>query len=213
MVAAAASSIALARRRPSHVPAAIALAILAAVAVARGYLMAALHDVPRPVEGAAVYLLHAERSAELLAIATTAGLCLAIAVAKPYRVRALALMGAVWGVTSVAMGAFYPSPLTRGPGLHRFYFAADLFSLFVATAALVYWMLRSIAVKQSPDSSTIVALALVALDGAILLSPFSPWQGDPFATSFQGPQVIITLFFAIFTVAQVIAWKFSTPPG
>jgi len=94
--------------------------------------------------------------------------------------------------------------------LQVFYFGADLVGLFVSAAALVRWGQRLSAAKLSPDSASVVALGLVALDGAILLAPFSPWRADVYASDFSGIQLIIAMFFATFTVVQVIAWHFSS---
>jgi glycerol uptake facilitator-like aquaporin len=90
--------------------------------------------------------------------------------------------------------------------LQRVYFAADLIGLFVGAAALVLWVQRSLAQKRSPGSLDVVAWGLLALDGSVLLAPFSPWRGDVFGSDFSGPAVIITMFFAVFVVAQVTSW-------
>jgi hypothetical protein len=207
-IAAAVSSIALARRRAEHVPAAIALVILAAVPLARGPLKAALSVEPR--EDLHRALIYADGAAELATYATIAGLALAVAVTAQHRRRAFVLAVAAWALASVVLGALYPSPLVRGVGLQRFYFAADLVGLFVSAAALFLWAQRSIAAQRSPDSSSLVALCLVSLDGAILLAPFSPWRGVLFGSDYSGIQLVITLFFGTFFVAQVIAWRFSS---
>ncbi len=209
-IAAALSSIALAKRRAEHVPAAVALVVLTAVALARGPLSAALAPLPRPIEGAARSLVYLDGAAELATYATIAGLAVAVAVSAEQRRRALAFAVAAWALASVALGALYPSPLVRGAGLQRVYFAADLIGLFVSAVALVGWAQRGIAAKRSPDSSSLVAMSLVALDGAILLAPFSPWRGALYGSDFAGIQVIIALFFATFTAVQVIAWRFSS---
>jgi len=209
-IAAALSSIALAKRRAEHVPAAVALVLLALVPLAQGPLRAALDPLPRPVEGAARSLVFLDGAAELATCATIAGLALAVAVSASRRRRSVALAVATWALASIVLGALYPSPLVRGAGLQRVYFAADLIGLFVSAVALVGWSQRSMAAQRSPDSSSLVALALVALDGAILLAPFSPWRGVLFGSDYAGIQVIITLFFATFAVAQVIAWRFSS---
>jgi hypothetical protein len=209
-IAAAASSIALARKRVEHVPAAVALVLLAAVGLARGPLRAALAPLTRPIDGPARVLVYADGAAELGTYATIAGLALAVAVSARHRRRALALTAAAWALSSVALGALYPSPLVRDEALQRLYFGADLVGLFVSAAALVSWAQRNIAARQSPDSASMVALSLVALDGAILLAPFSPWRGFLYGSDFAGIQVIVTLFFAVFTAAQVIAWRSSS---
>lgn len=208
-IAAAVSSIALARRRTEHVPAAVALVVLTAVGLARGPLRAALAPLPRPIEGAALSLVYLDGAAEMATYATIAGLALAVAFDAAHRRRALALAVAAWAFASVMLGALYPSPMVRGAGLQRVYFAADLIGLFISAAALVLWAQRNIAAKRSPDSASMVAMSLVALDGAILLAPFSPWRAVVFGSDFSGIQVIITMFFATFAVAQVIAWRFS----
>lgn len=202
-IAAAVSSIALARRRAEHAPAAVALVVLACVTLARSRLNSALSEGRTPV------LVYVDGAAELATYATVAGLAVAVAVSVERRRRALAVAVAAWALASVMLGALFPSPLVLDGGLRRVYFAADLIGLFVSAVALVGWAQRGIAAKRSPDSASMVALALVALDGAILLAPFSPWRGALFGTDFSGIQVIITLFFATFAVAQVIAWRLS----
>jgi hypothetical protein len=53
------------RRRAQHVPAAVALVMLAAVSLARGPLREALAPLPRPVEGLGVVLVYVDGAAEL----------------------------------------------------------------------------------------------------------------------------------------------------
>lgn len=209
-IAAALSSIALAKRRVEHVPAAVALVVLAAVPLLRLPLSAALTPLPRPIAGVEVVLVYADGAAELATYATIAGLAVAVAVSAEHRRRALALAVAAWALASVVLGALYPSPLVRGESLQRVYFAADLIGLFVSAVALVGWAQRGVAAKRSPDSASLVAMSLVALDGAILLAPFSPWRGALYGSDFAGIQLIVALFFATFTAAQVIAWRFSS---
>lgn len=208
-IAASVSAVALARRRAEHVPAAVAIVLLTVTALARTPLKAALAPLPRPIEGAARMLVYIDGAAMLATYATVAGLAVVVAVNVEHRRRAAAYIIATWALVSVVLSALYPSPLVRSNSLHRIYFAADLVGLCVSSIALFTWARRSIDAKRSPDSSSLVALALVALDGAILLAPFSPWRGDVFGSSFNGIQVIITLFFATFTIAQVIAWRSS----
>lgn len=209
-IAAAASSIALARRRVEHVPAAVALVVLTALALARGPLNAALPPMAAPRQGVDLVLIYLDGAAEMASYATIAGLALAVAFGAQHRRRAVAGAVAAWALASIALGALYPSPLVRGAGLQRVYFAADLIGLFVSAAALVGWAQRNMAAKRSPDSASLVALALVALDGSILLAPFSPWRGALFGSDFGGIQVIVTLFFVTFAVAQVVAWRFTS---
>ncbi len=207
-IAAALSSSALARRRAEHAPAAVALAVLALVSLARGPLNAALavsHE-----EAGFRALVYVDGAAELASYATIAGLAVAVAVGQEHRRRALAFAVATWALASIALGAMFPSSLVIGQGLRRVYFAADLVGLFVSAVALVGWSQRAIAAKRSPDSASLVAMSLVALDGAILMAPFSPWRGALYGSDFAGIQVIVALFFATFAVAQVIAWRSSS---
>ncbi len=199
-IAAAVSSIALARRRAEHVPAAIALVVLAAIPLLRDPLRDVLDTSPTGV------LYYVDGAAELATSAVIAGLAMAIAVTKDSRLRAFALAAVAWAVASIVLGVMSP----MGQQLHRFYFAADLVGLCVSAAALVRWGQRLTAAKLSPDSASVVALGLFALDGAILLAPFSPWRADVYASDFAGIQVIIAMFFATFTIVQVIAWRFSS---
>jgi hypothetical protein len=204
-IAAALSSIALAKRRTEHVPAAVALVLLTLITLARGPLSHAL-SVASPPESILVFV---DGAAELGTYATVAGLAVAVAVGAEHRRRTAAVAFAVWALASIALAAMYPSPLVTGRGLHRVYFAADLVGLFVSAAALAYWTARKLAAKRSPDSASIISFGLVTLDGAILLAPFSPWRGNLFGSSFDGICVIIIVFFAAFFAVQVNAWKLS----
>jgi hypothetical protein len=199
-IAAAVSSIALARRRAEHLPAAVALVVLAAIGLARGPLRDALDTSGGEI------LYYVDGASELATYATVAGLALAVAVTRDARRRAFALTIVAWAIGSIALGI--ASPI--GSRLQRFYFGADLVGLFVSAAALVRWGQRLSAAKLSPDSASVVALGLFALDGAILLAPFSPWRANVYASDFSGIQLIIAMFFATFTVVQVIAWRFSS---
>jgi hypothetical protein len=209
-IAAAVSSVVLARRRTEHVPAAAALVVLTMIGLARGPLNAALPPMATPRQGAALVLIYLDGAAEMGTYATIAGLALAVAMGAQHRWRALAFAVTGWAVSSVILGALYPSPLVRGESLQRVYFAADMIGLFVSAAALVRWAQHNIAAKRSPDMTSFVAMSLVALDGAILLAPFSPWRGFLYGSDFTGIQLIITIFFAIFAIFQVLAWIRST---
>jgi hypothetical protein len=212
-IVAAVSSIALARRRIEHVPAAVALVVLTAIPFARKPLNAALPPSIEPRQGVDLVLVYMDGAAELATSATMAGLAVAVAVSQKNRVRALALAVAAWAVASIVLGAMYPSPLVRGESLQRVYFVADLLGLFVSAGALVNWAQRKLGAKRSPDTTSFIALGLVALDATILLAPFSPWRGVLFGSDYSGIQLIITLFFAAFAVAQVRAWRTTSSPG
>jgi hypothetical protein len=200
-LAAAVSSIVLARRRAEHIPAAIALVVLAAVALLRGPLYTAL-DAP----GAPNLLVYADGAAELATSAVVAGLAVAVAVTQNLRRRAFALTVAGWMLASILLSVASP----REEELKRWYFVADLVGLFVSAAALVRWSQRLAATKRSPSSASWVALSLFALDGAILLAPFSPWRARVFGDDFTGIHLTITVFFATFAVVQVVAWRLSS---
>jgi hypothetical protein len=208
-IAAAVSSILLARRRTEHVPAAVALVVLTLVSLARGPLNDALPYTVAPKEGVQLVLVYVDGAAELATYATIAGLAVAVAVSAENRRRSAAVAVAAWALASIMLGAMYPSPLVRGASLQRMYFAADLIGLFVSAIAIVGWVQRQVAAKRSPNVASFVALGLVALDAAILLAPFSPWRGVLYGSDFAGIQVIIAMFFATFAVVQVIAWRSS----
>lgn len=209
-VCAAVSALALARRRPAHVPAAVALVVLAALDLLGGPISAALPPTVEPWQGWSRVLVYLDGASNLATIATVAGLAVAVAVSPERRRRAVAIVGAVWLLASVVLSALYPSPLVRGAGLQRIYLAADLIGLFVSTVALITWARAGIAAKRSPDSAPLVAIGLVLLDAAILVTPLSPWRGSVFGASFEGVQVEILIVFAALTAAQVIAWRYST---
>lgn len=201
-IAAAVSSIALARRRAEHVPAAVALVVLAVVGVARGPLGAPLDAS----QGDPWALIYVDGAAELATSAVVAGLAMAVAVTGNQRRRAFALTVVAWALGSIVLGIASPV----GQKLQRFYFAADLVGLCVSAAALVRWGQRLGAAKLSPDSTSVIALGLFALDGAILLAPFSPWRAVVFGSDYTGVQLVIAMFFAIFTTVQVIGWRSSS---
>ncbi len=201
---AAISAHAVARRRPEYAPAALALAVLAAASWLDGVTAAGLSVAP-----SSHVLVYLDGALNLATSAAVAGLAVAVAVAPERRRLAAAIVGAVWLLASVVLGALYPSPLVRGEGLHRVYFAADLFGICISTVALITWARAAIAAKRSPDAVASVALGLVTFDAAILLAPFSPWRGALFAAPYTGPQLVITVFFAVVATAQVTAWKLS----
>ena len=203
-IAAAISSIALARKRAEHVPAAIALVVLAAVPIMRGPLRTVIEG---PGGGELHALIYMDRAAELATSAVIAGLAMAVAVTANRVRRVYALAVFAWAAETIAIGIL--SPVGRQE-LQQFYFAVDLFALFVSAAALVKWGQRLTAAKLSPDSASMVALGLFGLDGAILLAPFSPWRAQVFGSDFSGIQACIAVVFGAFTVGQVIGWHFSS---
>jgi hypothetical protein len=183
--------------------------LLVGVTLAQRPAQDVLLTLPLPVEGPARVLVYVDSAAELACYATVAGLAVAIAVSEKHRRRAAALAVVAWALGSLVLAALYPSPLVRGPSLQRIYFAADLIGLFVSAVAIVRWVQRNLAARSSPDTTSFIALGLVALDATILLTPFSPWRGVVFGSDFSGIQLVITTFFGTFVVAQVLAWKRS----
>lgn len=174
-VLAAVSAIMLARRQADHVPAAVALTLLAAVHVLHTPILAALSPPSvEPWQGTARVLVYIDGAIGLADYAIIAGLAVAVAVSRERRRLAVALVGGAWLLASVVLAALYPSPLVRGAGLQRVYFAADLIGLFVATVALITTARNSMAAKESPRVVHLVALGLVTFDAGILLVPFSP---------------------------------------
>lgn len=201
-IAAGASGILLATRRPEHRPAALALVILAALDLVR---------VPLSSEGmrAAPVVLYLNGALAFGSCATVAILCVWIAVRAEQRRRALALGVALWAVASLAVAGLYPSPAVTGPAFQGLMFDVDLFCLFVSAVALFRWAADGVAAKRSPGSAAMIALALAALDAAILFPPFSPARGHLDTGDLSGIALMISVFFAVFTAAQVIAWKLS----
>ena len=203
---AAVSAVTLMRRRPEHRPVAVALGVFAVVNILDAPIADALTPYPvEPWQGAMRLLVYLDGAINLANYAVIAGLAVALAVSTSRRAAVSAVVG-VWLVASVVLAALYPSPMVRGAGLQRVYFAADLIGLFVATVALIVRGRAGIAAKLSPNGAYAAALSLAALDAAILLAPFSPWRADLFSTPYGGVQVAITILFVVITTAQVTTW-------
>jgi hypothetical protein len=209
-VCAALSAVALARRRPAHIPAAVALALLAAANLLDAPILAVLTPYPvEPWQGAARVLVYLDGAAQLGMGAVVAGLMVAVCVSPERRRRAVAIVAGVWLLASTVLAALYPSPLVRGPGLQRVYLAADLIGLFVSIVTLARWA-RWARGRESPSSAHLVAIGLVFLDLGILLFPYSPWRGSLFADRYDVVQVMIVVVFAALAALQGILWRFST---
>jgi hypothetical protein len=202
-VLAALAALLLARRHAPHRPAAVALMLVATVSVLHAPIVAALHQLPRPIEGHALALVYLDGADALAGYAILAGLPIALAVAPERRRRASAIVVGVWLVASVVLARLYPSPIVRGAGLQQIYVAADLIALAVASLALIFEARADIAVQRSPSSSSM----LVILDGAILVAPFSPWRGDVFVVPYFGPQLVIAILFLFIAVSEVVVWR------
>jgi hypothetical protein len=209
-VIAAVSAIVIARRRSEHIPAAVALTLLAGANLLDLPIVSALRPLPHPIGGSARMLVYVDGALNLSFYAIVAGLAVAVAVYPQRRRLAVALVAAVWLAASIVLAALYPSPLVRGLGLQRFYFAADLIGLFVSTVALITWGRRAMAAKQSTSLVHFVAVGMVTFDALILLGPYTPWRGALFDAPYTGPQVAILVFFAIVMALQVNAWKRSS---
>jgi hypothetical protein len=201
-IAAAICAVALARRRPEHIPAAVALAVLAIVPLIRAPMNAALLP-PReaPWEGLQRLLVYLDGAAELLTGAIVPGLAVAAFVDKPKR--PLCAVALVWALASVALAVLYPSPIVRGASLQRLYIAADLFGIFVSIVTIARWA----GLRRSPNSAHGIAIGLVVLDFAILVMPYSPWRGLVYAGRFDGVHVVILVTFAAAAAFQgVLVW-------
>lgn len=196
--ASAVTGVALARRRPEHWPAALALLLLAGLALARV-----------PTYGRADrWVAYLDGSIVLAEVAVP--MALALAVALPGRKRLVAgVVTLSWLAGSAVLAALYPSPLVRGASLERIYLTADFVALAVAALALVSVMHG----RRSLGSSGAVALALFALDLGILLVPASPWRERTWVLGGRVDvvQVGFIVFFAAIGAAQGIAWHFSSP--
>jgi hypothetical protein len=206
-VLAAVSAVVLARRRAEHVPAAVALTLLAAANLLDAPILEALAPYPvEPWQGWHRLLVYLDGAINLANYAIVAGLAVAVAVSPERRRFAVGLVVGAWLLASVVLGALYPSPIVRGAALQRVYFAADLIGLFVATVAIITRARALIAAKLSPDAASTVAFALAVFDAGILLAPFSPWRGALFGSDFGGIQLVIALSFATISVVQVLLW-------
>ena len=199
---AAITAIGLARRRPSHRPAAVALFLLTLIAECRGGTVAALRGLPRPVEGAARWIVYMDGALVLASGAVVAGLAVTVTSTPEERRRAASIVVGAWAVASLALAMAYPSPWVRGTELHRLYLIVDLVGLFVALVALS----RIALLRLSPDSAQSIAIGLVVLDLGILLAPYSPWRESIFASPHDPVQVGILVFFSAFTAAHGVLW-------
>jgi hypothetical protein len=203
-VASVAVAVALARRRPTHRPAAVALGVLLAANVLRSVVVAALPwpPPPTPIEGGARVLIYFDRALMIAAASVVPGLALWTSVERPRR--AVACVVVVWALASIVLAALYPSPIVRGASLARIYLAADLVGLFVAVATLI----ERVRSKRPPTSSHGVLLALVTSDLAILLVPYSPWREGLFGR-YEGAQLMILVLFVVLACYQGVLLWFS----
>jgi hypothetical protein len=212
-VLAALAAVLLARRHAPHRPAAVALMLLAAVNVLHAPIVAALHHLPRPIDGPALALVYLDGADALAGYAILAGLPVALAVTPERRRRACAIVVGVWIFASVVLARLYPSPYVRGAGLQQVYVAADLIALAVASLALIFEARADIAAQRSPSSSSAVATAFVLIDGGLLVAPMSPWRGDVFVTPYFGPQLVIAVLFSLIAATELIAWHSTSRRG
>jgi hypothetical protein len=207
-VLAALAAVILARRHAPHRPAAVALVLLAAVNVLRAPILAALTPYSvEPRQGWSRVLVYLDGALSLANYAILVGLPVALAVAPGRRRHTSVIVVEVWLLASVVLAALYPSRIVRGAGLQQVYVAADLIALAVASLALVFEARADIAAQRSPSTSSMVATALVILDGAILVAPFSPWRGDVFLVPYFGPQLVIAILFLFIAASEAIVWR------
>jgi hypothetical protein len=111
------------------------------------------------------------------------------------------------------LAALYPLPYVRGAALQQVYTAADLIALALASLALIAEGRADIAAQRRPSSSSLVATALVLIDGGILVAPFSPWRGDVFVAPYFGPQLVIAVLFSTIAATEAIAWHSMSRHG
>jgi hypothetical protein len=206
-VLAAGFAILIARRRSSYLPAAVALALIAAINVLERLIAPTLDGAPVPYQGLPRVFFHIESASKFAGDAVIAGLAVVVAVAPDRRRRAVTTLGGVWLLASVVVAALYPSPLVRGLALGRIYFAFAMLGICVGTIAIVTWAAKSIAAKRSPGGADTIALWLLIFDADVALVPFSPLHGAPFsAGSYSGVHVLILWVFTVLTAGEVIAW-------
>lgn len=151
-IAAAVTAVLLARRRPTHRPAAVALLVLVVATLARVPMDAALTPHPiEPWQGTARVLVYLDGALVLAAVGVVPGLMLTICSPRPRR----AIFGVVvaWALGSIMLAALYPSPLARGDGLRRIYLASDLTALAVSAVAFALWVRRATSFTSSPSRS------------------------------------------------------------
>jgi hypothetical protein len=190
--AAALAGIVLALRRREHVPAAVALSLLACVNGAR----------------VLTYMLpHLDRPLVLGAAAIPPGLSVYVFLSPRLRRPALACVVGAWALACVLLAVFYPPPAYVA--LQRFYLAADLAGLAVSIACLITWGWRKD--RDDISSAQTVALAFIVLDLVLLLGPSSPWRGSLFTSSFEVTQGVIFGVFSLVTIAEVLLCRSSKP--
>jgi hypothetical protein len=206
-VLAAVFAVLIARRRVAYVPAAVALAIIAAINVLERLIAPALDGAPVPYQGLPRVFFHLESASKLAGDAVVAGLAVVVAVAPERRSRAVVILGGAWLLASVMVAGLYPSPLVRGLALARIYFASAMLGICVGTIAMVTWAAKSIAAKRSPGGSDTIALWLLIFDADVALVPFSPLRGAPFsAEAYSGVQVLVLWVFTVLAAGEVVAW-------
>jgi hypothetical protein len=184
----------------------VALAVLAVANIVDPFVVAGLSPPQaEPWQGVARVLVYLDGAVLLAEVAAIPALATWVFLPPERRRLALTVVAGVWLVASVTLAALYPSPLVRGVGLQRIYLAADLLGLFVSVVAVVSWA----RLRKPPTSAHGVAIGLVIIDALILLTPYSPWRGSVFSDRYDVTQLEIVVFFAAFSVAQVILWRFS----
>jgi hypothetical protein len=213
-VLAAVFAILIARHRRSYMPAAIALTLFPVMSILDGMIAPVLDAAAVPYQGTARLLFHVETALLLGGDATVAGLALVVAVPPDQRRRVVAIVGTVWLLASAVVAVLYPSPLVRGFGLTRIYFASTLLGLCIGTIALVTRVRASIDAKRSPDANDLIALALVVFDASGAGIAFWPVRsGALSAESYSGVQVLIVCVFTVIAIAEVVAWLLIRSSG
>jgi hypothetical protein len=191
---AAVAGIVLAVRRREHVPAAVALSLLAVAAAVQAKT------------GSDPWLVMVDRVVLLGEAAVPPALAVSVFLSPRLRRPVLACVVGAWLVVCLVV-AVVPPPVAS-PLMQRVYLGADLAGLAVSIASFVTWAWWARG-RASLGSAQSVAVALVLLDLGILLAPHSPWRSSVFASSFDVTQVTILTFFAVVATVEVILWRFS----
>ena len=164
LLAAAATAIALAVRRPAYTPVAVYLGGLALGDAVRRYMAEGVLAVPGPYEGSTRAAFHLE---EALFVGSLFGFAALAAVVFHSAIPGRAI-GVAYVVAVAALVASYPD--LRGRPLARVYLADELGALAVSAAAVVQWGWR----LERPRLEHGAVLAVVGVEIAKVAG--GPWR-------------------------------------
>jgi hypothetical protein len=179
---------------PRHRPvAAVVVGNLIADVVRRGLALlnapayAAAHGAPLTGLGRALF--HADEALFLAWPFGLAALAALVFLEEPHRRRVAALVGSMWGLSSLALALAYP--MFRGPALGRVYLAVELTSLAAIIASGWSWWQRW--EKPSLVEGSVIILGTVELGAVIQWSPFGKgWDAQ--VTSYLVGYATLILF-------------------